>query len=174
MQVGVFDGSVIPAVSESEKLLSNVTQLVEKARKAAVPVIFIQHNGEQGHPLEQGTNGWQFHPDLGVASDDLVVPKHTPDSFYNTDLQDKLSSNGIKRLVIAGIQTEYCIDTTCRRAFALDYEVTLVQDAHSTWDTDHLSSSQIIDHHNSLLNEWFVTLKEAEEIDFNQYSTDAS
>ena len=48
----------------------------------------------------------------------------------------------------------------------MGYEVTLVKDAHSTWDTNHLSASQIIDHHNSLLSEWFVSLKGVNEISF--------
>lgn len=168
MQVGVFDGLLIPPVSEPEKLLSNVGLLVKKARRAAVPIIFVQHNGAKGHPLEVGTGGWHIHPEIGFANEDVIIQKHTPDSFYRTDLHDKLISNDVKRLAIAGIQTEYCIDTTCRRAFALGFEVTLVQDAHSTWDTERLEASQIISHHNSLLNEWFVSLKGAGEIDFNQ------
>jgi nicotinamidase-related amidase len=168
MQIGVFDGSVIPVVSEPEQLLSNVTLLLEKARNASIPVIFIQHNGEMGHPLQQGTAGWPIHPDMNITNSDLVVQKNTPDSFYDTNLQDILDSNKISSVVIAGIQTEYCIDTTCKRAFSIGYDVTLVKDAHSTWDTGHLTASQIIHHHNSLLNEWFVTLKTVTELEFHQ------
>ena len=166
MQVGVFDGLAVPAVSNADKLLSNISQLIEDARQAAIPIIFVQHNGEKGHPLEHGTEGWKLHPNLDVTDIDLVVKKSTPDSFYDTDLQEQLNSYKIRRVVIAGIQTEFCIDTTCRRAFSMGYEVTLVKDAHSTWDTNHLSASQIIDHHNSLLSEWFVSLKGVNEISF--------
>ncbi len=167
MQVGAFDGSLIPPVSKSEKLLLNVIQLIKKARKAAIPLIFVQHRGEKGHPFEHGTNGWQIHPSLGITDEDYLIQKYTPDSFYNTDLHETLNSENIKRLVIAGIQTEFCIDTTCRRAFSLDYEVTLVTDTHGTWDTDRLNASQIINHHNSVLGDWFVTLKKVSEINFS-------
>lgn len=166
IQVGVFDGSAIPSVSAADKLLSNISQLIEKARQAAIPIIFVQHNGVNGHPLERETKRWDFHPKLDVTDKDLIVQKSTPDSFYDTDLQEILRSNKIRKVVIAGIQTEFCIDTTCRRAFGMGYEVTLVKDAHSTWDTNHLSASQIIDHHNYLLNEWFVSLKGVSEINF--------
>lgn len=166
MQVGVFDGSAIPPVSVGDKLLSNISQLIGEARQVAIPVIFVQHNGEKGHPLERETKGWDLHPKLDITDKDLIVQKSTPDSFYDTGLQDILRSNKIQKVVIAGIQTEFCIDTTCRRAFGMGYEVTLIKDAHSTWDTDHLTASQIIDHHNSLLSEWFVSLKGVNEINF--------
>jgi hypothetical protein len=62
---------------------------------------------------------------------------------------------------------EECVDTICRRAYSLGYDVTLAQDAHSTWDTEHLEASQIIDHHNQVLGGWFATLKEACGIGFD-------
>lgn len=166
MQVGVFKGSDIPPVSKAKELLQKVSKLVEKARSSAIPIIFIQHKGGKGHPLEHNTGGWHIHPDMNVTNEDIIVQKHSPDSFYDTNLQNKLISNKIKRLIIAGIQTEFCIDTTCRRAFSLGYDVTLAKDAHGTWDTDQLKATQIIDHHNSLLSEWFVTLKSVNEITF--------
>lgn len=172
IQIGVFDGSSIPPVSGAKKLLSNITLLIEKARDAAVPIIFVQHKGEREHPLEHGTKGWDFHPKLAVTDKDPVIQKSTPDSFYHTDLQDNLVSRNIKRLMIAGIQSEFCIDTTCRQAFSLGYEVILIEDAHSTWDTDQLNASQIINHHNSTLSEWFVSLKRINEIDFDHLVND--
>ncbi|HEX3047657.1 MAG TPA: isochorismatase family protein, partial [Bacillota bacterium] len=63
--------------------------------------------------------------------------------------------------------TEFCVDTTCRRAFSLGYETTLVQDAHSTFHSKVLTAPQIIAHHNNVLGGWFVTLKSTGEIDFS-------
>jgi nicotinamidase-related amidase len=68
-------------------------------------------------------------------------------------------------VILMGMQTEYCIDTTCRQAFALDYQVILVKDGHSTYDTNLLSALQVIAHHNALLTA-FATVKDAETIDF--------
>jgi len=76
----------------------------------------------------------------------------------------ELDIRGIKKLVITGLQTEYCVDTTCRRAYSLGYDVVLVKDAHSTWDSGDLSAQQIIDHHNNVLGGWFVTLKNEEDV----------
>jgi len=65
-----------------------------------------------------------------------------------------------------GLQTEYCIYTTCRRAFSLGYVVILVKNAHSTWDSSCLTAQQIIWHHNYVLGGWFVVLKNEREIEF--------
>lgn len=54
--------------------------------------------------------------------------------------------------MIAGLMTQYCVDTTCRRAVSLGFDVTLVADAHTTADSDTLQVEQIVAHHNALLD----------------------
>lgn len=94
------------------------------------------------------------------------IQKTSPDSFSDTILHAELQNYDFEELVVAGLQTEYCIDTTCRRAFSLGYKVTLVEDDHSTWDSSFLKAEEIIIHHNLVLGDWFVTLKKEEEIEF--------
>ena len=167
MQVGAFESKIIPPIAEGNQLLVQVNKLITKARNMSVPIIFIQHSGGLNNAFEQDTVGWHIHPTVAPITNELVIQKSTPDSFHNTRLQNELKSLQIKKLVIAGLQTEYCIDTTCRRAFSLGYKVILAKDAHSTWDTDKLSAKQIIEHHNIVLGEWFADLKEVSHIDFS-------
>lgn len=141
------------------------------ARAAGVPVVHVQHCGPEGAIDQPGTPGWEIHPAIAPAKGDVVVQKRHPDAFQDTNLQRELESMGIERLVITGIQTEYCVDTTCRRAYSLGYDVILVKDAHSTWDTDHLTGPEIIAYHNDLLGGWFAELKEASEIDSGDASS---
>ena len=68
----------------------------------------------------------------------------------------------INRVVIAGIQSEICIDATCRRAYSLGYDVTLVKNGHSTYNSTVLSASQIIEHHNEIIGQWFARVKNSE------------
>lgn len=68
--------------------------------------------------------------------------------------------------LIAGNQTDCCIDATARGAFSLGYDVTLARDAHRTWGSATQSARQIIDHYNAVLGNGIVTLKEANEIQF--------
>jgi len=147
-------------------LLAKISGPITRARAAGVPVVCVQHCGPAGAIDQPGTPGWEIHPAIVPIKGEVVVQKRHLDAFQDTNLQRQLEAKGTERLIITGIQTEYCVDTTCRRAYSLGYDVTLVKDAHSTWDTDHLTAPQIIAHHNDVLGGWFAELKEASEIDF--------
>lgn len=149
-------------VYKSGELLGNIRSLIEKARAADTPVVFVQHNDQA---LVAGTHDWQIHPSIQPEEGDAVVQKKKPDAFWETELQDVLQEKGVEHLVITGNQTEYCINATTRQADALGYQVTLVEDGHGTWDSDTLSAEEIINQHNS---EWssFASLKKAGEVRF--------
>ena len=66
-----------------------------------------------------------------------------------------------------GLQTEFCVDTTCRRGSLLGYKIQLVKDGHGTWNSDILSAQQIIDHHNTELGGMFVELVSSANIKFS-------
>lgn len=169
VQVGLFSPKL--TLYNPENLITNISTLLAKARTAHVPVIYVQHEGEADGFFGRGKPAWEIHPAIKPQDGEVMVAKRTPDSFSGTVLQEELENRGIKKLVIAGLQTEFCVDTTCRRAYTLGYDTTLVNDAHSTMDTKVLSAPQIIAHHNNLLGktaywDWFVNLKSTEEIEF--------
>jgi nicotinamidase-related amidase len=163
MQLGNFTSN---PVYKAADLLARTKSLIQKARVSKVPVIYVQNNGGKGDPDEYGTEGWKIHPSIAPTKEDSLVQKKTPDAFHKTNLRETLESRSVRHVVVAGLQTEYCVDTTCRRAFSLGYDVILVKDTHSTWDTPMLNAGQVIKHHNSVLEGFFVTLKNEEEIVF--------
>jgi nicotinamidase-related amidase len=79
------------------------------------------------------------------------LDKRATDSFHQTALHALLQDRGVQDLVICGLQSEFCVDTTTRRALALGYPVTLVADGHSTLDNGVLRAAQISAHHNVTL-----------------------
>ena len=153
-------------ICKGNDLLNKVKSLISKASTASIPIVYVQHIGGKGDPDEYGTAGWKIHPSTSPVKGDIVVQKQFPDAFQNTILHEELQEMEVKKLYITGLQTEYCIDTTCRRAFSLGYEVVLVEDAHGTGDSSLLKAEQIIDHHNQVLGGWFATLKKESEISF--------
>jgi nicotinamidase-related amidase len=163
LQVGMFNGERLPPIHRGEAMLARVRALLAQARSAGVPVIYVRHAGGPGHLLERNTPNWEIHPTIAPASGEIVVDKPTPDAFYETMLSGELATVRAKRLVMVGAQTEICVDTTCRRAFSLGFEVDLVSDAHSTWDNSTLTADQIIQHTNETLSEWFVRLIPADD-----------
>jgi nicotinamidase-related amidase len=162
MQVCNLEGAQ-PAHAARE-VLHRVSDLVGRARDGRVPVIYVQHSGPEGAIDEPNTPGWEIHPQVAPRAGELVVHKRHPDAFQDTELQRRLDAEGVRELVVAGLQTEYCVDSTCRRAYSLGYEVVLVRDGHTTWDTGSLTAPQVIAHHNEVLGGWFVQLSKADEV----------
>lgn len=133
-------------------ILSNIASLVACSHAAGLPAIIVQHDGGPGHPLEPGTDGWALCPELGIADSDPLVRKTACDAFFGTSLESILRGRGVQHLIVAGCMTEYCVDTTVRRATSLGFDVILAGDAHGTFNSPSLRAEQIIEHHNNLLD----------------------
>ena len=114
-----------------ERVVANIGSLVDGARAAGVPVIWIQHADEE---LPEGSDGWRYVPELRRADGEPVVAKGFGDSFEGTDLEDVLADRQVGHLVVTGAQTDACIRSTLHGALARGYDVTLVGDAHTTED----------------------------------------
>jgi len=156
--------SLLASAWNADPVIKQINGVIFVAREAGAPVFFIRDRRVQ--------------PDaslaLGVASaqHDLEIEKDYCDAFLGTALKQELVSRGIERLVIAGLQTEYCIDTTCRRAISEGFDVVLVTDAHTTLDTAELPAREIVAHHTRVLGNLTagscrITVQSAAEISFS-------
>jgi len=130
-------------------VIERINAVAAKARAAGAPVLWIQH--EDDGPLRRGSEGWQLDGRLAVLADDIRLHKKATDSFHQTELQALLRAHGIERLIVCGLQSDFCVDSTIRRALALGYPVDLVADAHSTVDNGILTAAQISAHHTATL-----------------------
>jgi nicotinamidase-related amidase len=150
---------------EPQALMHRLGELLDRARQENVPVYHVRHCEAEGS-FEPGSDGWHFHPSAAPHDGEPVFEKWAASAFYNTDLDQRLREHGIDDLTIAGLQSEFCIDTACRVAQTLGYRVTLVADGHSTFDTPDLSAAQIIAHHNKVLSGIVAAVTPAHEIRF--------
>lgn len=164
LQRGMFTDVQKP--HDGEGVLSRVAGLLKRARANGIPILHVQHDGGPGDPLSKPGVGWEIHPDVAPRPGEPVIGKARCSAFPGTDLDAHLKRLGITRLVIAGMQTEMCIDTNCRAAADLGYKVVLAKDGHTTFDTPVLSAAQIIAHHNRTLDGSFVELAAAGDIVF--------
>lgn len=114
-----------------DSVIANINVLVGKARAEDVPVVWVQHSDDH---LPQGSEEWQYVPELTRLDAEPVVHKSYGDSFEATDLEPVLTEHGVGRLVVVGAQTDACIRSTLHGAFTRGYDVTLVGDAHTTED----------------------------------------
>jgi len=135
---------------DCEGVIARINRVTRKARSAGAPVIFIQHESKSGY-LEHDTPAWQLATGLEIAPGDIRIRKTTPDSFLRTSLKTVLEEHGVASLVVCGMHTEFCVDTTVRRALGLGYPVTLIEDAHTSVGNAALAPQQVIQHHNATL-----------------------
>ncbi len=126
VQNGVVDGN-----HARDEVVANVATLVDRARSAQVPFVWVQHNSEY---LPRGSEVWQLVDGLDRAEDEALVEKQYPDSFEDTDLEDVLADLTVGSLVVAGAQTDECVRSTLHGALARGYDALLVSDAHTTED----------------------------------------
>lgn len=133
-----------------EHVVNAIAGLQRRAREASAAVVFLQHNHMTFVPMKPGAEGWAIHPRLAPQVGDLVVPKTASDGFMDTTLQSDLDRLGVRRLVITGMQTEFCVDATCRAALSRGFEVVLAADAHTTSDAV-TPAETTIRHHNYAL-----------------------
>lgn len=138
------------AVLDSGGVIDRINLVSARARQAGALVVVIQHE-TVGGSMDHGSAAWQLAAGLHVEATDVLLRKTATDSFHKTELHDLLQRHGVGRLIVCGMQSDFCVDTTTRRALALGYPVTLVSDGHSTVDNGLLSAAQITAHHTATL-----------------------
>ncbi len=146
--VDVQAAAVARGPYRGDEVLRNIASLVSACRAAGVEVIYVQHDGEPGEEEEPGTPGWEIHHPIAPEPGEKVVRKRFNSAFRQTDLRPYLDQRGIGRLIVVGIQTEYCIDTTCRVAFEHGYALVMPELTNTTFDNGELTAQQIYEYHN--------------------------
>lgn len=145
-----------------ELALDTIKNLLQEFRKRKLPIIYIQHESIQGTFFNPDTEGIKIHHDIEPLSKEIIVTKHYPNSFYKTDLQNKLVENEVTELVVCGMMTHMCVDTTVRAAKDYGYKVTLVSDACATkdleWDNSTLSAEFVQKTYMASLNQKFAKI----------------
>jgi nicotinamidase-related amidase len=145
--IDVQNGIVDAAVAR-DRVVANVGNLVEKARREKVPIVWVQHSDEQ---IERGSDEWKIVPELAPGDSEPLIEKNYGDSFEDSSLETVLAGLGVGRLIVVGAQTDLCIRSTLHGAFARGYDATLVSDAHTTEDQSEWGApppEQVIAHTN--------------------------
>ena len=130
-------------------ILKNLLRVIETCRQKDVPVVFTQHGHTEpqmdggvlgqwwGEVILHGTTDWKFLPEIQIESKDKILPKKRYSAFYGTDLESFLRSKGVRDLVISGVMTNLCCETTARDAFMRDYRVFFLIDGTATGKDEH-------------------------------------
>ncbi|MDQ8934499.1 isochorismatase family protein [Acinetobacter rudis] len=122
------------ALHNPEIALKNIQLLEQYFRQIQQPVIYIQHIYQDAAApfFVKNTHGVKLHAELQLDDDPIIIVKHYPNSFFQTQLQQQLERFDITKLVITGMMTHMCVDATTRAARELGYDTVVVSDATAT------------------------------------------
>jgi nicotinamidase-related amidase len=137
VQEGFMQGDF--AVYNAPEFLARTRELIEWARQESLPVVYVQHN-------EAPEYDGPIHHSIAPLPTDPIVLKIYPDAFYETNLQEVLTDLGVQKLILMGLQTEMCVNSTLRAALQRNYEVTVIEDMHTTIDADQPATAIIAEH----------------------------
>jgi nicotinamidase-related amidase len=131
-----IQNAIFPVYDE-DRFLENVQDLIRRARNQDIQIVFLQFNDDGA--FAPGTTGWQLHAPAYPEGNDVVIQKWYQDSFERTNLESLMQSGLVGRLVVTGLQSQYCVETTVLAALERSYRVVLVEDGHSTNSQDAAS-----------------------------------
>lgn len=144
--VDTQDMIVTKELYQYEKLVSNVKLLLNCARKSNVEVIFIRH--DDGIELTKGKEGFEIFEEFAPMPGDKIFDKHVNSAFRDTGLVDYLLSKNENKVMIAGLQTDYCIDATIKCGFEHGFEMIVPAYCNTTVDNEYLTAEQSYKYYN--------------------------
>ena len=123
-------------LKNSEEALANIKLVLNKFRESNKDVIFIKHisNREGAGFFLANTDGVNIHTEITPLDSEKVIEKNYPNSFRETELLEYLKTKNIDTLVITGMMTQMCVDSTTRAAKDFDYECIVLGDNCATRD----------------------------------------
>ena len=112
-----FPGGELP-VTYPENSLARITDAMDGAAEAGIPIVVIQHGTEnpEAKAFLKGSRGWRLKGEVEVRKRATVIEKTLPGAFTGTELEPWLKQNGVDTVVIAGYMTQMCCDTTARNS----------------------------------------------------------
>ena len=150
-----------------DAFMDSAVRLVGAARKNGVEVVFVQHDAGSGSGLSAGDEGFEIIDALRPEAGEKVYVKHINSCFGNKDFKAYRERQEDKRLMIIGLQTNYCIDATVKSAFERGFDVIIPEGSNSTFDNDYMSGETTVRYYNEDVWEEIVdsvTLEEAIEM----------
>ena len=144
MQKGIVDEDLYAF----DSFMDRTVRLIDAARKNNVEVVFVQHDAGKGSGLSVGDEAFEIIDRIRPTQGEKVFVKTINSCFGNKDFKQYMKSLEDKRLMIVGLQTNYCIDATVKSAFERGYEVIIPEGTNSTFDNDYMTGETAVRYYN--------------------------
>ena len=162
--IDIQEGLVKENPFDTKNFIINTKAIIQHFRDQNIEVIFIRHSEDEGL-LAMGSDNWQVYHELKPQENEKIFNKYYNSIFKDTELKEYLNRKNITDLTFVGMQVEFCIDTSVKVGFEYGYKITIVEDAISTFDNEHLPADKILSFYKEKI--WrnrFAQLKATKEI----------
>ena len=159
MQKGLVDEDLYAFDTFTERTV----QLVDVARKNNVEVVFVQHDAGQDSGMSVGDEAFEIIDRIAPKEGEKVFVKTINSCFGNKDFREYMEQQNDRRLMIIGLQTNYCIDCTVKSAFERGFEVIIPEGTNSTFDNDYMTGEATVRYYNEDVWEELVESVSVEE-----------
>lgn len=148
-----------------QRVISNIQRLLRIARERSLEVVYVRHDDGEGSDLERGSEGWKIYSEIEPLEEEKIFDKHFNSAFLETGLREYLVERKVDTIILVGLQTEYCIDTTCKAAFEHGFKIIIPQETNSTFDNEFLSGEKLYEYYNyKIWNNRFAKVLPIEEV----------
>ena len=144
MQKGIVDEELYAF----DTFMDRTVRLIDAARKNKVEVIYVQHDAGPGSGLSVGDSAFEIVDRVRPEPGEKVFVKTINSCFGSKDFKEYMKRQEDKRLMIIGLQTNYCIDATVKSAFERGYEVIIPEGTNSTFDNDYMNGETTVRYYN--------------------------
>ncbi len=131
-----------------DSFVEKTAKLIAAARKNRVEVIYVQHDAGPGSGLSAGDDGFEIADQVSPEKGEKIFIKTINSCFGNKEFKEYMEQQKDKRLMIIGLQTNYCIDATVKSAFERGYEVIIPEGTNSTFDNDYMTGETTVRYYN--------------------------
>ncbi len=133
---------------DAEAFMDRNIRLIDAARKNNVEVIFVQHDAGEGSGFSAGDEDFEVDPRVAPKEGEKVFVKTINSCFGNKEFKAYMEQQEDKRLMVIGLQTNYCIDATVKSAFERGFEVIVPEGTNSTFDNDYMTGETTVAYYN--------------------------
>ena len=162
--IDIQEGLVKDNPFDTKNFIINTKAIIQHFRDQNIEVIFMRHSEDESL-LAMGSDNWQVYHELKPQENEKIFNKYYNSIFKDTELKEYLNRKNITDLTFVGMQVEFCIDTSVKVGFEYGYKITIVEDAISTFDNEHLPADKILSFYKEKI--WqnrFAQLKTTKEI----------
>lgn len=146
---------------QTESLLEKISYLQNQARSKNIEIIYVQHIET---PEAQTSEDWQLSPLLKRQANEKIFQKKYNSIFKETGLKEYLDQQGIEQLVLCGMQTEYCVDTSVKVAFEYGYQLVIPEGAVTTFDGEDIPAETLNEFYENIWAERFADVLDYKSI----------